>query len=830
MRSPTANPARRQIPLMERLATFTSTPPADDAHPIHGLHPYPGKYIPQLPRAVITEHTNERNTVLDPFCGSGTTLVEAALLGRKSVGVDSNPVAALMSRAKTSALSTSARRKAEVLLNRVAETDPAELPTLDTSASDPLTHWFQDNMVRELTWLRDLCRSVHDKTLRDFLLCVFGSVVVLASNQDSDTRYTAVDKDLQDGYALYRFVRKLSSALDWIADFSSIDKATRNRPVVYALDTTDVRQKIKPRSIDLIVTSPPYPNSYDYYLYHKLRMWWLGFDHRPVQQKEIGSRYEHSSRKASLEVFTTRMAPVMSALASVLKPSKLAYFFVGDSVLAGEHIDMADVYVGLAKRAGLGFVDSTSYELKLVSRSFRDTRRSAGNGHRHPKLQHVVVLEGRGESNSSSRRHIARATASEPTISLDDVTDGAVVAIASEEGDRHVHSLAAYPSKFIPEIPRWAIKSYSQPGDVVIDPFAGSGTTAVEALLLGRSAMSADLSPFATLMARAKTTRVAEEQLRVSALALERAAAKPSRLPRAPRAVFPLEEFWFSTPHLREFAGLLAFIESEIPSELGAFFRIALASTIRAFSFQDPGQIKVKRDPRKVMRGTPAPSELLRGRLPAAVERLSRFIALADHNVSHTISTASADAFLDDLPARTADLLVTSPPYINAMNYAMIQRYELVLLGLVEHSDLNAHQAEYFGTERVYARDYKQLHRFPKSHVLARALNPALRAVFAREPKRSYIAFRFFERMDRTAQAMVRSVRPGGHLVLVAGSNVIRGIPIDTFALLVSLLESHGAERDLSFHYEIVKQTFKLRRHKTASLIAHDGVAVLRIR
>jgi hypothetical protein len=129
----------------------------------------------------------------------------------------------------------------------------------------------------------------------------------------------------------------------------------------------------------------------------------------------------------------------------------------------------------------------------------------------------------------------------------------------------------------------------------------------------------------------------------------------------------------------------------------------------------------------------------------------------------------------------------------------------------------------------VYSRDYATLGAFPEGHVLADVLNGSLADIFAKEPKRAYITFRFFEQMDTTAAAMVRCVRPGGRIVLVAGTNVIRGNPIDTFDLLVRLLESHGAERELSFHYQIVKQAFKLRRHSTASVIPHDGVAVMRV-
>ena len=68
----------------------------------HGLHPYPAKFIPQIPNILIKEFTKPKDVVLDPFCGSGTSLVESKLLGRNSIGIDLHPLAAFLSKVKTS--------------------------------------------------------------------------------------------------------------------------------------------------------------------------------------------------------------------------------------------------------------------------------------------------------------------------------------------------------------------------------------------------------------------------------------------------------------------------------------------------------------------------------------------------------------------------------------------------------------------------------------------------------------------------------------------------------------------------------------------------------
>jgi DNA modification methylase len=838
--------ALEQRPLLVRLLEFVAPAAGADAHAIHNLHPYPAKYIAALPREVLLEHTNERHYVLDPFCGSGTTLVEAALLGRKSIGIDANPIACLISTAKTTPLTAPEQQTARTLAQRVRNQDPTELPRFTGCIIERQAHWFQTNMLRELAWLRSsVTESAKTEALRTFLLCVFSSIVTTASRQDSETRYVAVDKDQPDGYALSRFARRLEQGLLAGAEYSESSTAARNVPTVIHSSVDAVKSRaVKDRSIDLVMTSPPYPNSYDYYLYHKLRMAWLGYDWAEAKRLEVGSRYEHSSDRASIDVFTRRMEPLLANVRRMLKPSKLAYFFVGDAILQGKLINMADLYADLGLKVGLRVVDETSYDLGAISRSFRDTRNAAGNGNRPKKgrprkCQRVIVFE--RETATAERRPRGRASASpipirRPVELSLNIPDGATVALCSNDADRHVHALAPFPSKFIPEVPRWAMSHYTEPGDLVLDPFAGSGTTAVEATLLERDSVSVDINPYACLLTEAKTSRAPVDGVERSADELLKFArglavdgSRQVISTGVTRASFDLDTFWFDPLHLTQFAQLHAFVQTKIDGSLQPLFRVALGSLIRHFSFQDTSQIKVKRDPKKVLRGTPTPVELLMKRLPALV---GRFIALQDRVPplgTATVQCDSADRFAVEWIKKgiKVDAIVTSPPYINAMNYPMATRYELLLLGLVDPDELRPHQATYFGTERVYAKDFNILHQVPEHWTCAEYLNPRLSKIFLQEPKRAYIAYSYFERMAATLQSLATVLKPGGRFVLVAGTNRIRGVPIDTFQVLTSLLEDAGLTRELSFHYEIVKQMFKITRHETGATIPSDGVAVL---
>ena len=84
----------------------------------HGIHPYPAKFIPQIPGSLLDYPSPPPgSTVTDPFCGSGTALLEAAVRGYDAVGTDSNPIAALVSRTKCTPLTAGARREVRSILS-----------------------------------------------------------------------------------------------------------------------------------------------------------------------------------------------------------------------------------------------------------------------------------------------------------------------------------------------------------------------------------------------------------------------------------------------------------------------------------------------------------------------------------------------------------------------------------------------------------------------------------------------------------------------------------------------------------------------------------------
>ena len=128
----------------------------------HGIHPYPAKYIPQIPHSLIQTLSNEGDVVADIFCGSGTTLVEALLLKRNAIGIDANPLACLISEAKITRLIngdedalTAIEKKAQKLAASISLDTPLlkSIPFVSQAyrpSSDAISFWFEPFVVEEL--------------------------------------------------------------------------------------------------------------------------------------------------------------------------------------------------------------------------------------------------------------------------------------------------------------------------------------------------------------------------------------------------------------------------------------------------------------------------------------------------------------------------------------------------------------------------------------------------------------------------------------------------------------------------------------------------------
>jgi DNA methylase len=162
---------------------------SDTAFLTHDVHPYPAKYIPQIPANLIRRLTCPGELVLDPFGGSGTTATEAVRLGRRTVSVDANPLATLIGRVKTSGISADDRvqlaRLATAVQTYLLESAPApDVGGLREWVPDipNIEKWFQPDVV-ELACIRRLIAELTEGRSRDIASLALSRIIVRVSNQ-----------------------------------------------------------------------------------------------------------------------------------------------------------------------------------------------------------------------------------------------------------------------------------------------------------------------------------------------------------------------------------------------------------------------------------------------------------------------------------------------------------------------------------------------------------------------------------------------------------------------------------------------------------------------
>lgn len=289
----------------ERSARLLELPPPESGQKLtHYLFRFPAKFHPPVVAKLLSEYSAAGDTVYDPFCGSGTALVEARRMGRNAVGLDVDPLAVEIARVKSSRLrprqlsETAARVLEEVRASAPVQRDYSELQHQDLGDADyelqispyrrtipaipNLEHWFRRYVVVDLAHILSTLQNASlVLSQRAFLEIVFASTIRNASNADpvpvSGLEVTKWMREREEGgrivdpFAL--FERALHKAVLGAAEFY---EQTSADTTVY-VRRGDVTQARPPRSrIDLVLTSPPYHGAVDYYRRHQLEMFWLG--------------------------------------------------------------------------------------------------------------------------------------------------------------------------------------------------------------------------------------------------------------------------------------------------------------------------------------------------------------------------------------------------------------------------------------------------------------------------------------------------------------------------------------------------------------------------
>lgn len=355
--------------------SFTDSRPA----PLEGIHPYPAKFIADIPRKLLNTLPVPSNTVVfDPFCGSGTTLSVAQELGFASVGVDLNPIACLMSRVKIGAFSHEYEQYPEQLIKQAKDF----FMPVDVNIPN-INHWFEPEVQYAIAALRKAIVLIPDLALKDIMNLALSAIIVRVSNQDSDTRYAAVKKDVSAEKTFQLFLMSCRKILEALKQRTwEITPAT-----VLHGNTLRLSHEKLPK-VGIVITSPPYPNAYEYWLYHKYRMWWLGYDPLVVKNDEIGARahFFSGASKNKKQDFAEQMTELFNLFAKVVIPGGYICFVVGRSKIHGEIVDNALTIENVSRNLGFEF-------LLRKDREILSARKSFNLSHAQIKTESILIMQ-----------------------------------------------------------------------------------------------------------------------------------------------------------------------------------------------------------------------------------------------------------------------------------------------------------------------------------------------------------------------------------------------------------------------------------------------------
>ena len=381
------------------------------------------------------------------------------------------------------------------------------------------------------------------------------------------------------------------------------------------------------------------------------------------------------------------------------------------------------------------------------------------------------------------------------------------------------HGYHRYPAKFIPQLVRRIIESYSTVNSLVGDPFLGSATTGIEALRTGRAFWGADINPVALLISRAKCHPVDLLEIRNSWRRLDK---QLDRLPHIGRRALTTAEktsiqainisraspeqrlaYWFPSAHRATLEQLLQVITRLRNADVRTFFLCAFSNVLRSCSIWLSGSTKPQKDLTKILSD---PLDSFRRQVRDMLRRNQLYWTdLTGSQINPSDVSSSCALELQDvrqlpLDDGQLDLVVTSPPYATCYQY--LELHQLTQLWFERHQIIESNDLRHacIGGKDISTREGDDANSSTGSKTADHALASLARrrkGIVANTVDREVRALRYYFRdMHAAIKEMARVTARGKYLVLIIGDSYKRGINLPTSAALSEMAVAAGFEME----------------------------------
>lgn len=516
---------------------------AGSGEPMHEWYPYLEGFSPAFVNELLSRVRNDAGSVIDPFAGTGTTPIACAKSGFRAFYCELNPLLQFLISIKAFSLSLSqAQRNScaveltsirKSILAGIEKTEPCDDLRETYGAAFGQSEFFSpktfDLVARARGYLDCLYRE--SPSVASYVELALVASLVPASRliRRGDLRFkTSTEARRSRG----SFFEEIDTRLARISSDLLLLKAVEHSPVLLCEDAKKIGE-LPVQQFGAVITSPPYLNGTNYFRNTKLELWFL----RCLNSRADLQEFRRKAITSGINDVTVSKVhvPIEPAIRKVLASLEVDAYDHRIPTMVGAYFgDIATVFDGLSRHLVKGapvLIDigdscygnvhvPTNHLLQevLENRGYRCSaqhvlrRRASRSG--QELTQSLLVFRFEGTAVQRAKQFVLREApywATEWSAFKKNLPH-AQGEFAKRNWGHPLHSLCSYQGKMKPSLAHFLVKSFAPYGGRVLDPFAGVGTIAFEAALVGMKSFSFDLSPAAISIARAKLGKSSPDQ------------------------------------------------------------------------------------------------------------------------------------------------------------------------------------------------------------------------------------------------------------------------------------------------------------------------------